>query len=100
MNIAVPDQEPGIDAARVFGEEVLVSLGGPAQEIAECADEASNHGLQTVDEAPPPPPPPPAPLPRTINKVLDHPDRNTYCCCYVALLRCLSSVKINSPCPK
>ena len=25
-----PDQEPGIDAARVFGEEVLVSLGGPA----------------------------------------------------------------------
>ena len=63
MNIAVPDQEPGIDAARVFGEEVLVSLGGPArrQEIAECADEASNHGLQTVDEAPPPPPPPPAP---------------------------------------
>ena len=29
------------------------------QEIAECADEASNHGLQTVDEAPPPPPPPP-----------------------------------------
>ena len=30
VNIAVPDQEPGIDAARVFGEEVLVSLGGPA----------------------------------------------------------------------
>ena len=37
----------------LFRAEVL-------QEIAECADQAqaSNHGLQTVDEAPPPPPPP------------------------------------------
>jgi len=36
----------------LFRSEVL-------QEIAECAGEASNRGLQTVDEAPPPPPPPP-----------------------------------------
>ena len=37
----------------LFRSEVL-------QEIAECAGQAqaSNHGLQTVDEAPPPPPPP------------------------------------------
>ena len=79
--------QPGsLEKRCLFRSEVL-------QEIAECADEASNHGLQTVDEAPPPPPPPPAPLPRTINKVLDHTDRNTYCCCYVALLRCLSSIQ-------
>ena len=37
----------------LFRSEIL-------QEIAECADEASNHGLQTADEALPPPPPEPA----------------------------------------
>ena len=48
----------GIDGARVFGEAVF--RAEVLQEIAECADQAqaSNHGLQTVDEAPPPPPPP------------------------------------------
>ena len=49
-------QPKSLEKRCIFRSELL-------QEIAECAGQAqaSNHGLQTVDEAPPPPPPPPVP---------------------------------------
>ena len=62
-------QPKSLEKRCIFRSELL-------QEIAECAGQAqaSNHGLQTVDEAPPPPPPPApqaqqtAPTPRKHDK--------------------------------
>ena len=49
-------QAGSLEKQRLFCSEVL-------QEIAECANEAINHNLQTVDKAQQPPPPPITPTP-------------------------------------